>query len=82
MHNVYFTAGPPAVTIKVKLLQYAGDSAMQALLTWIFGYRLPTTRMRETKEGVLVDKRAKVVPIPVVRDITRTKEFWDKAVWS
>ncbi len=55
---------------------------MQALLTWILGYRLPDTKIKETKEGVLVDKRAKVVPIPVERDITRTQEFWDKAVPS
>lgn len=55
---------------------------MQALLTWILGYKLPYSNIETTKPGVLVDKRAKVVPLPVTRDITQTKEFWDKAVMS
>ncbi|HWR42714.1 hypothetical protein [Sporomusa sp.] len=55
---------------------------MQALLTWIFGCKLPYSDNAITKQGVLVDKRAKVVPIPVTRDITQTKEFWDRAVPS
>lgn len=55
---------------------------MQALLTRIFGYKLPYNTIETTKPGVLVDKSAKVVPLPVTRDITQTKEFWDRAVIS
>ncbi len=55
---------------------------MQALLTWIFGYKLPSSDNMLTRQGVLVDKREKIVPIPVTRDITRTQEFWDRAVPS
>ncbi|QDR79407.1 hypothetical protein [Sporomusa termitida] len=55
---------------------------MQALLTWLFGYKLPSNDKGLTKPGVLVDKREKIVPIPVTQDITRTKEFWDRAVPS
>ncbi|MDF2873404.1 MAG: hypothetical protein K0R22_87 [Sporomusa sp.] len=55
---------------------------MQGLLTWIFGYKMPYNDNEAIKQGVLVDKREKVVPIPVIRDITQTKEFWDRAVPS
>lgn len=55
---------------------------MQALLTKIFGFSLPNNNESTIKEGVLVDKRAKVVPLPIDRDITQTQEFWDKAVPS
>lgn len=55
---------------------------MQALLTRIVSLWLPCSNKDTIKDGVLIDKRAKVVPLPVDRDITRTKEFWDKAVPS
>ncbi|MDF2571306.1 MAG: hypothetical protein K0R55_2910 [Sporomusa sp.] len=56
---------------------------MQALLTWIQGWKSPSYSNNQiTKPGVIVDKRAKVVLLPITRDITQTKEFWDKAVMS
>lgn len=55
---------------------------MQALLTRILGFWHPASNCETVKPGVLVDKRAKVVPLAASRDITRTQEFWDKAVPS
>ena len=55
---------------------------MQALLTRILGLWHFGSPCETVKPEVLVDKRAKVVPLAASRDITRTQEFWDKAVPS
>lgn len=55
---------------------------MQALLTRILDFWHLGSHCETVKPGVLVDKRAKVVPLAASRDITRTQEFWDKAVPS
>lgn len=55
---------------------------MQALLTRILSFWHFDTNYETVKPGVIVDKRAKVVPLAPNRDITRTQEFWDKAVPS
>ena len=53
-----------------------------AFLSRVFGMTMTYSSPSTVKKGVIVDRRAKIVPLPVERDITRTKEFWDKAVPS
>lgn len=81
MLYMYYTDKPYLHIMKKNNAMYGGGEVVRSSLAQSLNDRQPDSN-KQADKVVMPDKRDKKRLIPVELDITRTKEFWEKAVWS
>lgn len=75
----------PRAVLAYTIREYAagrGGEVMQSPYTQVPQSKYPGSSKPIIKEKIPDDCRDKKTVIPAALDITRTKEFWQNAVWS